>query len=111
MLNFYQKGFKLVGFEPAKNIKHIDVGKNVKIFQDYFNANNFNENFDKKAKIITSCAIFYDLEDPNKLFDNSDKTSSKRNAIEPDAVSTVSTRDDISTCKAFVCSIWVCNAR
>ena len=67
LLNFYQKGFKLVGFEPAKNIKHIDVGKNVKIFQEYFNAKNFNENFDKKAKIITSCAIFYDLEDPKKF--------------------------------------------
>ena len=70
LLNFYQKGFKLVGFEPAKNIKHIDAGKNVKIFQDYFNAKNFNENFDQKAKIITSCAMFYDLEDPKKFVED-----------------------------------------
>ena len=70
LLNFYQKGFKLVGFEPAKNIKHIDAGKNVKIFQDYFNAKNFNDNFNKKAKIITSCAMFYDLEDPKKFVED-----------------------------------------
>ena len=67
LLNFYKKEFKLVGFEPAKNIKFIDKGKNIKIFSNYFNARDFNENFNKKAKIITSCAMFYDLENPKKF--------------------------------------------
>ena len=67
LLNFYQKKLRLVGFEPAKNIKFIDEGKNIKIFKNYFNAQNFKENFDKKAKIITSCAMFYDLENPKKF--------------------------------------------
>jgi len=67
LLNYYQKELKLVGFEPAKNIKFIDEGKNIKIFANYFNAHNFVENFDKKAKIITSCAMFYDLHDPKKF--------------------------------------------
>ena len=67
LLNFYKKDLQLVGFEPAKNIKFIDEGKNIKIFKNYFNAQNFNKNFDKKAKIITSCAMFYDLENPKKF--------------------------------------------
>ena len=67
LLNFYKKEFKLVGFEPAKNIRFIDKGKNIKIFSNYFNARDFNEYFNKKAKIITSCAMFYDLENPKKF--------------------------------------------
>ena len=67
LLNFYEKDFNLVGFEPAKNIKYIDEGKNIKIFNNYFNSENFNKNFKKKAKIITSCAMFYDLADPKKF--------------------------------------------
>ena len=67
LLNYYKKDLKLIGFEPAKNIKFIDKGKNIKIFNDYFNAQNFNKDFAKKAKIITSCAMFYDLENPKKF--------------------------------------------
>ena len=68
MLNFYSSKFNLVGFEPAQNIKFIDEGKNIKIMNNYFNSKNFKENFPKKrAKIITSCAMFYDLEDPNNF--------------------------------------------
>jgi hypothetical protein len=71
MLNFYEKKFNLVGFEPAKNIKFLDKGKNIKIINNYFNSKNFKENFlEEKAKIITSCAMFYDLEDPIKFVSN-----------------------------------------
>ncbi len=68
MLNFYEKKFNLVGFEPAKNIKFLDKERNIKVINNYFNSKNFKENFSKKkAKIITSCAMFYDLEDPIKF--------------------------------------------
>tara|TARA_B100001057_G_scaffold419202_1_gene438849 strand:- start:1202 stop:2497 length:1296 start_codon:yes stop_codon:yes gene_type:complete len=68
MLNFYNDNFNLVGFEPAKNIKFLDKGKNIKVINNYFNSKNFQENFpSKKAKVITSCAMFYDLEDPIKF--------------------------------------------
>ena len=71
MLNFYDDKFNLVGFEPAQNIKFIDKGKNIKVINNYFNSENFKENFpSKKAKIITSCAMFYDLEDPLKFVKN-----------------------------------------
>ena len=65
MLNFYDDKFNLVGFEPAQNIKFIDKGKNIRVINNYFNSKNFKESFpSKKAKIITSCAMFYDLENP-----------------------------------------------
>ena len=71
MLNFYEDKFKLVGFEPAKNIKFLDNGKNIKVINNYFNSKNFKENFsEKKAKIITSCAMFYDLENPIEFVKN-----------------------------------------
>ena len=65
MLNFYEGQYNLVGFEPAKNIKFIDAGKKIKVINNYFNSKNYTEIFKrKKAKIITSCAMFYDLENP-----------------------------------------------
>ena len=71
MLNFYEKNFQLVGFEPAKNIKFIDEGKNINIINNYFNSKSFKERFsEKKAKIITSCAMFYDLENPLSFVKN-----------------------------------------
>ena len=71
MLNFYEDKFKLVGFEPAKNIKFLDNGKNIKVINNYFNSKNFKENFpEKKAKIVTSCAMFYDLENPIEFVKN-----------------------------------------
>ncbi len=71
MLNFYETKFRLVGFEPAKNIKFLDKGKNIKVINNYFNSKNFKEIFSsEKAKIITSCAMFYDLEDPKEFVKN-----------------------------------------
>jgi len=67
MLNYYPEGLTLVGFEPAQNIKFIDEGKKIKVIPNYFNYKDFNKNFEKKAKIITSCAMFYDLENPKKF--------------------------------------------
>tara|TARA_Y100000590_G_scaffold296962_1_gene334613 strand:+ start:2820 stop:4121 length:1302 start_codon:yes stop_codon:yes gene_type:complete len=65
LLNFYSKQYQLVGFEPAKNIKYIDEGKNIKIFSNYFNSSDYNKYLKNKAKVITSCAMFYDLADPS----------------------------------------------
>ncbi len=67
LLNFYPNNLQLVGFEPAQNIKYIDKKKKIKIFPNYFNAKDFKNNFNKRAKIITSCAMFYDLSDPKKF--------------------------------------------
>src|SRR5690349_13665302 len=64
--SYPREGLKLVGFEPARNLVE-DARKGTdQIFNDFFNAKVFRENFhDATAKIITSVAMFYDLEDPN----------------------------------------------
>ena len=74
MLNFYEKKYNLVGFEPAKNIEFLDDGNKITVVNNYFNSKNFIEKFpNKKAKIITSCAMFYDLEDPIKFVEDINK--------------------------------------
>ncbi len=56
-----------VGFDPALNTfleaeskKHADT-----VIVDYFTASKYKETGHKKAKVITSIAMFYDLEDPH----------------------------------------------
>lgn len=64
----------LVGFEPAKNlIEDTKIGT-TKVINDFFNFNSFEKEFpNKKAKVITSIAMFYDLEDPNKFVEDISK--------------------------------------
>lgn len=59
-----------VGFEPAENLMEQarawvnDVP--LYIINNFFNHKDFEEKLGKKkAKIITACAVFYDLDDPN----------------------------------------------
>jgi hypothetical protein len=67
LLNFYKNEFNLIGFEPAQNIKYIDQGNNITVINNYFNSNEFKKKYKSKAKIITSCAMFYDLENPRQF--------------------------------------------
>src|SRR2546428_9020862 len=69
LLRSYPKtGLRLVGFEPAENLIE-DARKGTDcVFNDFFRAGIFGEKFGReKAKIITSVAMFYDLEDPNSF--------------------------------------------
>jgi len=61
-------GIVLVGFEPAENlVAEAKRGTNW-IFNDFFSADLFKQKFGtRKAKIITSVAMFYDLEEPNRF--------------------------------------------
>ncbi len=62
-----------VGFEPS-NLWKLATKGNKKIINNYFNYNSFKEEFgNKKAKIITSIAMFYDLEDPNSFVEDIQK--------------------------------------
>ena len=65
---YEQDDLILIGFEPAKNlIKDAKIGTS-KIINDFFNASSFKKEFsESKAKVITSIAMFYDLEDPNSF--------------------------------------------
>jgi len=64
--SYRQKGLILTGFEPAENLVD-DARKGTDwIFNEFFGAAAFKEKFgERKAKIVTSVAMFYDLDDPN----------------------------------------------
>jgi len=71
LLRSYDVDVIKVGFEPATNlINEAKVGTNF-IINDFFNSHKFLENFpSKKCKVITSIAMFYDLDDPNEFVKN-----------------------------------------
>jgi len=59
-------GLRLVGFEPAKNLVEEARKGTEFVFNDFFGYEPFRRKFlDSKAKLITSIAMFYDLDDPD----------------------------------------------
>ena len=72
LLRFYKNSsLKLVGFEPATNLLEEASSGTFKIFNEYFNSRIFEESFgNKKAKIITSISIFYDLDNPHDFVED-----------------------------------------
>jgi hypothetical protein len=75
LLRMYDRNdLSLVGFEPAKNlITDARIGTS-KIINDFFNFYSFEKEFPKrKAKVITSIAMFYDLENPNQFVEDISK--------------------------------------
>lgn len=71
------KGVIKVGFEPS-NLWELGVSKDTKIIHDYFNHDSFKKEFgDKKAKVITSISMFYDLDNPNSFVDDIKKCLDK----------------------------------
>ncbi len=77
-------GVVLVGFEPAENlVEEARKGTNW-IFNDFFSAGAFKRRFgDRKTKIVTCVAMFYDLEDPNRF------VADVANILAPDGIWTV----------------------
>ena len=62
---YEHKNLTKVGFEPS-NLWEYGMSPGTIIINNYFNAQSFVKRFPgKKAKIITSIAMFYDLDDPN----------------------------------------------
>ena len=66
-------GLITVGFEPS-NLYELGTEGTSRIIHDYFNHTVFKREFGtKKAKVITSIAMFYDLEDPGKFVEDTRK--------------------------------------
>lgn len=74
-------GIIRIGFEPS-NLWEAGTKKNgLKMVHSYFTYERYKKELgDKKAKAITSIAMFYDLEDPNKFVDDIKK------CLDPDGV-------------------------
>lgn len=74
---FKTTGLVTVGFEPS-NLWKLGIEGTSRIVNDYFNCEAFSREFrDKKAKLITSIAMFYDLEDPNRFVEDVKKCLDK----------------------------------
>lgn len=72
--NYQNMNLKLVGFDPAENMAQYSKKTGAEIIIDYFNQDSFRKHFgDEKAKIITSIAMFYDLDDPNAFVNDISK--------------------------------------
>jgi hypothetical protein len=68
LLSFVDPAVTRVGFDPAANTYQEAVKQNFSLFvNDFFSAKVYKESVygSKKAKVITTIAMFYDLEDPN----------------------------------------------
>lgn len=68
LLSFVQnRGFDLIGIDPAKNIKPVSESGNYTHIRDFFNAKVYQSATAKKARCIFSIAMFYHLADPVKF--------------------------------------------
>ena len=67
LLSYTTSGIKRIGIDPAGNIITTAKKHGVEVVNDFFSSTVFFKSCKKKAKVITSIAMFYDLEDPNKF--------------------------------------------
>ncbi len=66
--SYGDKGFRLIGMDPTGKKFHEYYPAWADLIPDFFNAAAFQNHFgSEKAKIITSIAMFYDLEDPTEF--------------------------------------------
>ena len=59
-----------IGFDPAQNLSQFSKKVADRVITDFFTAENFDlysGSIKRRPKIVTSIAMFYDLEDPNKF--------------------------------------------
>ena len=81
MLSYFPKNLKRVGVEPAENIDWSNVDSSITIVNDYFSKSSLDRVLNnKKAKIVTACAMFYDIDKPN------DFVSDVKEILHPDGV-------------------------
>jgi hypothetical protein len=68
MLSYFDSSLSRIGVEPAENIDWGHVDDSIKIVNDYFSWEAVESTLaGRKVKAFTSCAMFYDLDDPNSF--------------------------------------------
>jgi NDP-4-keto-2,6-dideoxyhexose 3-C-methyltransferase len=70
LLGFYPDHLLRVGVEPAKNLASEPQEKVDTLINDFWSADAYTNVVDRKAKVITACGMFYDLEDPNQFIED-----------------------------------------
>lgn len=72
--NYKELPIRSVGFDPAKNMLQFSKQSGATIITEFFSSDEFIKHFgNEKAKIITSIAMFYDLENPNTFVEDISK--------------------------------------
>jgi hypothetical protein len=66
-LSFFQRKFNLIGIDPTIKKFKKNYRKDIIKVENFFSKNSLTSYTKKKAKLITSIAMFYDLEDPIKF--------------------------------------------
>lgn len=66
-LSFFEKKFTLIGIDPTIKKFKKNYRKDIIKVSNFFSENALTSYMKKKAKLITSIAMFYDLEDPIKF--------------------------------------------
>ena len=68
MINYFSKKFNRIAIEPAKNIDWKHVDKKISIINNFFSGKLLKQKIlNQKVKVFTACAMFYDLQEPNKF--------------------------------------------
>lgn len=66
LFKFIPEGIIKIGIDPADDSFSNEAKKHAqKVAQDYFSKDAYQKVHDKKAKVVTSIAVFYDLEKPD----------------------------------------------
>jgi hypothetical protein len=66
--SYKSPGLRLLGFDPATNIVEYARAQGIPVVNDFFSAANLRTVYaDEKPKVITSIAMFYDLENPHSF--------------------------------------------
>jgi hypothetical protein len=66
-LSFFEKKFNLIGIDPTIKKFRKNYRKDIIKVENFFSKNALTSYTKKKAKLITSIAMFYDLDDPIKF--------------------------------------------
>jgi hypothetical protein len=67
LLAYTKSRLDRIGFEPS-NIRPLEPTPHIRFVRDYFSAASLREVVgDKRARVVTSIAMFYDLEDPGRF--------------------------------------------
>jgi hypothetical protein len=68
LCSYQTQGLDKLGFDPAQNIVEIAKGKGLNVVNDFFSFETYAKvRPNVKAKVVTSIAMFYDLEEPSKF--------------------------------------------
>ncbi len=68
MISYFPKSLARIGVEPAKNITWDHLDPSITVVNDYFSKKALVGTLGERTiKILTSCAMFYDLDEPNSF--------------------------------------------